>query len=108
MFISSIKSFGRYCLFMTQVFRIPEKWREFFKSLVNEIYKLGVNSIPLVIIISLFIGAVICIQMTINIVSPLIPSYSTGLATREILILEFSSTMMSLTPPASLTTLTMM
>ncbi len=96
MFISSIKSFGRYCLFMTQVFRIPEKWREFFKSLVNEIYKLGVNSIPLVIIISLFIGAVICIQMTINIVSPLIPSYSTGLATREILILEFSSTMMSL------------
>ncbi len=81
---------------MTQVFCIPEKWREFFKSLVNEIYKLGVNSIPLVIIISLFIGAVICIQMTINIVSPLIPSYSTGLATREILILEFSSTMMSL------------
>ena len=81
---------------MTQVFRIPEKWREFFKSLVNEIYKLGVNSIPLVIIISLFIGAVICIQMTINIVSPLIPSYSTGLATREILILEFSATMMSL------------
>ena len=81
---------------MTQGFRIPEKWREFFKSLVNEIYKLGVNSIPLVIIISLFIGAVICIQMTINIVSPLIPSYSTGLATREILILEFSSTMMSL------------
>lgn len=34
--------------------------------------------------------------MTINIVSPLIPSYSTGLATREILLLEFSSTMMCL------------
>ena len=34
--------------------------------------------------------------MTINIVSPLIPAYSTGLATREILILEFSSTMMCL------------
>lgn len=83
-------------MFITQVFRIPDKWREFFKSLVNEIYKLGVDSIPLVIIISLFIGAVICIQMTINIVSPLIPSYATGLSTREILILEFSSTMMCL------------
>lgn len=81
---------------MTQVFRIPDKWREFFKSLIFEIGKLGVDSIPLVIIISIFIGAVICIQMTINIVSPLIPSYSTGLATREILILEFSCTMMSL------------
>lgn len=96
MVISSIKSFGRYCQFMTQVFRIPDKWKEFFKSLIFEIYKLGVDSIPLVIIISLFIGAVICIQMTLNITSPMIPAYSTGMATREILVLEFSSTMMCL------------
>lgn len=96
MVIGSIKSFGRYCMFMTQVFRKPEKWREFFKQLVFEINKLGVDSIALVIIVSLFIGAVICIQMTINISSPLIPSYATGLTTREILILEFSSTMMCL------------
>lgn len=96
MFVNSVKSFGKYCTFLTQVFRKPEKWREFFKGLIFEISKLGVDSIPLVIIISLFIGAVICIQMTINITSPLIPSYSTGMATREILILEFSSTMMCL------------
>lgn len=96
MILSSIQTFGKYCLFITQVFRVPDKWREFFKSLLFEMGKLGVDSIPLVIIISIFIGAVICIQMTINIVSPLIPTYSTGLATREILLLEFSSTMMSL------------
>lgn len=96
MVIGSIKSFGRYCTFMTQVFRRPEKWKEFFKQLVFEINKLGVDSIALVIVVSLFIGAVICIQMTINISSPLIPSYATGLTTREILILEFSSTMMCL------------
>lgn len=89
-------SFGRYCMFMMQVFRTPDKWKVFFQRLVSEISKLGVDSIPLVIIISLFIGAVITIQMTINIVSPLIPSYSTGLATREILLLEFSSSMMCL------------
>lgn len=96
MLISSIKSFGRYCIFMTQVFRLPDKWSVFGRSMINEISKLGVDSIPLVIIISIFIGAVITIQMTINIVSPLIPSYSTGLATREILLLEFSSSIMSL------------
>lgn len=83
-------------MFMAQVFRAPDKWKEFLKSLIKEINKLGVDSIPLVIIISLFIGAVICIQMTINIVSPLIPTYATGLATREIMLLEFSSTMMCL------------
>lgn len=96
MLINSIKTFGRYCLFLKQVFRSPDKWKVFFKQLVFEISNLGVDSIPLVVIISVFIGAVIAIQMTINIVSPLIPSYSTGLATREILILEFSSTMMCL------------
>ena len=81
---------------MTQVFRAPDRWREFFTRLVQEIYKLGVDSIPLVIVISLFIGAVCCIQMTISITSPMIPAYSTGMATREILVLEFSSTMMCL------------
>ncbi|MDE6230286.1 MAG: ABC transporter permease [Muribaculaceae bacterium] len=96
MITNSIKSVGRYCMFMAQVFRAPDKWKEFLKSLIKEINKLGVDSIPLVIIISLFIGAVICIQMTINIVSPLIPTYATGLATREIMLLEFSSTMMCL------------
>lgn len=96
MFTSSIRTFGQYCVFLTQVFRKPDKWKEFFKSTIFEISKLGVDSIPLVIIISIFIGAVICIQMTINIVSPLIPSYSTGLATREILLLEFSSSILSL------------
>ncbi|MDE6084087.1 MAG: ABC transporter permease [Muribaculaceae bacterium] len=96
MVISSIKTFGKYCIFLAKVFSRPDKWKVFFQSLVFEINKLGVDSIPLVVIVSIFIGAVIAIQMTINIVSPLMPSYSTGLATREILLLEFSSSMMCL------------
>lgn len=96
MIISYIKSFGKYCLFLTQVFRKPERWKEFFKQLIFEINKLGIDSIALTIVVSAFIGAVICIQMNINISSPLIPSYATGMTTREILILEFSSTMMCL------------
>lgn len=96
MIISSLQTFGKYCIFMTRVFRKPDKLTVSGKAVINEVSKLGVDSIPLVVIISLFIGAVIAIQMTINIVSPLIPSYSTGLATREILLLEFSSTMMCL------------
>lgn len=96
MISSAINNFGRYCLFMAQVFRRPEKWKVFFKQVILEMYKLGIDSIPLVIVVSIFIGAVICIQMTINVISPALPDYSTGLATREVLILEFSCTMMSL------------
>ena len=96
MIVSSIKSYGRYCKFMAQDFRVPDKWSELGRNIIKEISKLGVDSIPLTMIISVFIGAVICIQMQLNIMSPLIPSYSVGLATREILLLEFSSSILSL------------
>ena len=92
----SISSVGRYALFMARVFSKPNRWKVFWKRTIFEISKLGVDSIPLVIIISLFIGSVITIQMELNTSSPLIPAYSTGMATREILVLEFSSTMMCL------------
>ena len=94
--IKSIAQFGRYCLFMKRVFTIPDRWKVFFKRLLGEINKLGVDSIPLVVIVSLFIGAVITIQMQLNISSPLIPAYSVGLATREIILLEFSNSILCL------------
>lgn len=93
---NAISQFGKYCLFMTQVFSKPNRWSVFFKRTVFEITKLGVDSIPLVIIISLFIGSVIAIQMQLNISSPLIPAYSVGLATRDIVLLEFSNSILCL------------
>ena len=93
---SSLATFGRYCLFIRRVFSIPDRWRVFGRRTIQEISKLGIDSIPLVIIISLFIGAVIAIQMQLNITSPLIPSYSVGLATRDIVLLEFSNSILCL------------
>lgn len=81
---------------MRRVFSKPEKWGVFGKRTVAEISKLGVDSIPLVLIISLFIGAVITIQMKLNTSSPLIPKYSVGLATRDIVLLEFSNSILCL------------
>lgn len=93
---SSLATFGRYCIFMKRVFSIPERIGIFLRRTVQEVSKLGVDSIPLVIIISLFIGAVITIQMQLNVSSPLIPAYSVGLATREIILLEFSNSILCL------------
>lgn len=92
----SFATFGKYCLFIKRIFTFPDRWHVFFHRTIAEISKLGIDSIPLVIIISLFIGAVITIQMQLNIMSPLIPSYSVGLATREIILLEFSSSILCL------------
>lgn len=91
-----MRDLGQYCLFMMRVCSVPDKWRVFLKRTVNEIYKLGIDSIPLVIIISVFIGAVITIQMQLNITSPLLPAYAVGLTTREIILLEFSSSILCL------------
>ena len=60
-------------MFMRRVFTRPDRLKESLKRYVVEISKLGVDSIPLVIVISLFIGAVIAIQMQINFSNPLLP-----------------------------------
>lgn len=93
---NSLANFGRYCLFIKRVFAIPDRWAVFGRRTLTEVSKLGIDSIPLVIVISLFIGAVIAIQMQLNISSPLIPAYSVGLATRDIVLLEFSNSILCL------------
>ena len=93
---NSIATFGSYVLFMRRVFGRPPRRNVMWQRFIFEINKLGVDSIPLVIVISLFIGAVITIQMKLNTESPLIPAYSVGLATRDIVLLEFSNSILCL------------
>ena len=91
-----LTTLGKYLMLMGRTFRRPERMRMFFKRYIKEMSQLGVDSIPIVLLISFFIGAVICIQMKINISSPWMPRWSTGYVTREILLLEFSSSIMCL------------
>ena len=94
--IKYLAIFGRYVQLMGRTFSVPERMRMFFKSYVKEMAQLGVNSIGIVLLISFFIGAVICIQMKLNIQSPWMPRWVSGYTTREILLLEFSSSIMCL------------
>lgn len=94
--VNSLATFGRYCLFIKRAFSLPDRWGVSARRTIDEVMKLGVASIPLVLVISIFIGAVIAIQMQLNISSPLIPAYSVGLATRDIVLLEFSNSILCL------------
>lgn len=94
--VNSLATFGRYCLFIKRTFTLPDRWGVSARRTIDEVMKLGVASIPLVLVISIFIGAVIAIQMQLNISSPLIPAYSVGLATRDIVLLEFSNSILCL------------
>lgn len=87
---------GAYILFMGRIFTKPEKKKVYLKELTNELEKLGLNSVMLVMIISFFIGAVLTLQTAYNMSNPLLPRYLIGYLTRETLLLEFSSTIVSL------------
>ncbi len=81
---------------MAGVFTKPQRWGVLWKQYLKEIEKQGLQSILLTIIISIFIGSAITMQMVLNTENPMLPKYVTGLTTRETLLLEFSSTILCL------------
>ena len=91
-----LHAFGRYLILMGRTFSRPERLRMFMKQYVKEMVQLGVDSIGIVLLISFFIGAVICIQIKLNIQSPWMPHWVSGYVTREIMLLEFSSSILCL------------
>lgn len=87
---------GRYYIMMSRVFSKPEKWSIYRKQFVKEIDNLGLGSLGIVVIISIFMGAVITIQSAFGFESPWIPLYAVGVASRDSIVLEFSPTIVSL------------
>lgn len=91
-----LENIGIYFLLMKRTFSKPEKFSVLYRQTMREIEKVGINSFPIVVIISLFVGAVITIQTNFNIENPLLPKYLIGVTVRDSLLLEFSSTMVAL------------
>lgn len=87
---------GRYWLLLRQVFRRPDKRSVFWNQFAHEVNSIGIGSLGIVAIISIFMGAVITIQTAFGFESPWIPLYAVGVATRDSIILEFSPTIVSL------------
>ena len=83
-------------MLMKESFRKPQNWHVFRRKMIFEIEVLGLGSIPIVLIISIFFGAAIVIQMMLNLDSPLYPSWIYGYVSRKAIMLEFSPTVISL------------
>jgi phospholipid/cholesterol/gamma-HCH transport system permease protein len=81
---------------MRQVVAKPEKKKVFSRQLITEFYAIGVDSFGIVAVISIFMGAVVSILVAYNLNNPLIPKTMIGYSTREMAILEFSPTILSL------------
>jgi len=81
---------------MLRVFKRPQKYSVYFRQIIVEIDSIGISSLSIVAIISVFMGGIIAIQTAFSISSPLVPLYAVGFTTRESIMLEFSPTVVCL------------
>ena len=91
-----LDSVGAYVLLMWQAFKRPDKGRVFWKQLMMDFQALGADSIGIVAIISVFMGAIVAIQTSYNMDNPLLSDTLVGFTVRQMMILEFSPTIISL------------
>ena len=91
-----MKSLGKYCLFLCSMFSNRVAWKTYFQQTIDECINIGICSITIVSIVSIFIGAVTCIQISYNLKSPFAQDFLVGFGVRNMVILELAPTVMAI------------
>ncbi len=87
---------GTYLLMLKGMFTKPENWRMYWKEFMHQCVEIGLGALPIVVIISLFLGAVTTVQTAYQLVSPLVPASTIAQIVRDSMILELSPTVVSI------------
>ena len=90
------QSLGKYILLLKLSFKKPEKFSVYWAEVMREMVSVGIGSLGIICIISVFIGAVATIQVAFQLSSPLVPRSIAGSISRDSTILEFSPTISAL------------
>ena len=91
-----MKSLGKFLIFLSELFLRRERFKTYVNLTVDECIKVGYNSLFIVTIVSVFMGAVTTIQTAYNLVSPFIPDYVISLVVRDMTVLELAPTIMAI------------
>jgi phospholipid/cholesterol/gamma-HCH transport system permease protein len=84
---------GRYLLMIKGMFSKPENMKMYWKEFIHQCSEIGIGSLGIVSIISIFMGAVSTVQTAYQLVSPLIPPSTIAQIVRDTVILEFAPTL---------------
>jgi len=84
---------GRYLLMIKGMFSKPENMRMYWKEFIHQCSEIGIGSLGIVAIISIFMGAVSTVQTAYQLVSPFIPKSTIAQVVRDTVILEFAPTL---------------
>jgi phospholipid/cholesterol/gamma-HCH transport system permease protein len=88
--------FGRYLLLLRQLFKKPENHQMYRDELFRQMVAIGINSLGIVMIISVFMGAVTTVQTAYQLVSGLVSKTIIGAIVSDSSILELGPTITSL------------
>jgi phospholipid/cholesterol/gamma-HCH transport system permease protein len=91
--MSFFTHFGRYLLMLKGMFSKPENGKVYWKEFMHQCVEIGIGSLGIVAIISVFMGAVSAVQTAYQLVSPLIPKSTIAQIVRDTVILEFAPTL---------------
>ncbi|MEY2917957.1 MAG: hypothetical protein RIS73_1671 [Bacteroidota bacterium] len=91
--MSFFTHFGRYILMIKGMFTKPENMRMYWKEFMHQCVEIGIGSLGIVVIISVFMGAVSAVQTAYQLVSPIIPKSTIAQIVRDTVILEFAPTL---------------
>ena len=81
---------------MRTVFSRPERWSMYWRETVRQMHDIGVGSVVIVGLISIFMGAVSAIQFAYQLDGQLVPLYYIGYIVRDLAIIELAPTITAL------------
>lgn len=94
--MSLLSHLGTYIMTMKGMFTRPENGKMYWKEFMHQCTDIGIGSTPIVLIISIFLGAVMTVQTAYQLVTDLIPKTTIAVIVRDSLILELSPTVICL------------
>lgn len=90
-----LEHIGRFSLMIKGMFTKPENTKVYWKEYMYQGKDIGIGSLPIVVVISVFLGAVMTVQTAYQLVSPVIPKYIIAQVVRDSVILELAPTIIS-------------
>src|SRR5918994_2980579 len=87
---------GQYLIMLRGMISRPENAKMYWKEFIHQCAEIGIGSLGIVAIISVFMGAVSTVQTAYQLTSPFIPKYTIAQVVRDTVILEFAPTLVSI------------
>ena len=85
--------FGKYILLMKGMFTKPENFKMYWKEFIHQCVEIGIGALGIVVIISVFMGAVSAVQTAAQLTNPLVPRTAISQVVRDTVITEFAPTL---------------